>query len=157
MLAAAIKTVDPDALVTAGMWTADAHGRAPFNGLIPDGSAPRIPPRPSVLATPKSRLDFIDIHVYPWDGTATIRREAHEWDAVRRGHIPVIMGEFGVFKRNTIDEARTMLVEMLEQSTAMGYAGWLHWVWDMRSTPGQTWSAVEEGLARTLMHWQPAE
>jgi len=150
-IASGIKTIDPDALVTAGMWTADAHGRAPNNGLWPDDRDPRIPPRPSVLAGPGCRLDFIDVHVYPWDGTARIRRDAHERDAVMAGHIPAIVGEYGVFKDRQIGETRTMLREMVRQAYALGYIGDLHWVWDLTRVSGQTWSAVEEGLAPFLM------
>lgn len=150
-LASAIKAVDPQALVTAGMWTADAHGREPYNGLMPDDRDPRRPPRPSVLAGPGCRLDFLDVHIYPWDGTSTVRRDAHERDAVTASGTPAIVGEYGVFKRNTIEEARAMLREMLEQAYAMGYAGDLHWIWDLRHVPGQTWSAVEEGLGQYVM------
>jgi|GEM_PF-2235835 len=33
----------------------------------------------------------------------------------------------------------------------MGYRGALHWAWDLTMVEGQTWSAVEEGLAPFLM------
>ena len=152
-LASGIKEADPHALVTTGMWTADAHGRPPRNGLWPDDKDPRIPPRPSVLAGPDSRLDFIDVHIYPWDGTSKVLPEAHEWDAVLAGRIPAIVGEYGVFKNKSIDEARVMIREMLEQAYAMGYIGDLHWIWDLTGVPGQTWSAVEENLASYLMRF----
>ena len=153
-LADAIKEVDPDALVTAGMWTADAHGRPAFNGLPLDGRDPRIPPRPSVLGGPDSRLDFLDIHIYPWDGTSAVRPDAHE-----HGHvlIPVIVGEYGVFKNKSIEEARIMLHEILDQAWCLGYQGDIHWVWDLTRTPGQTWSAVEHNLAEHVMRWQPSQ
>ncbi|HDP35026.1 MAG TPA: hypothetical protein ENN29_07960 [Candidatus Hydrogenedentes bacterium] len=150
-LADAVKSVAPDALTTIGMWTSDAHARPPVNYLLPDARDPRRPPRPSVLAGADSKLDFLDIHIYPWDGTSQVRPEAHERDAVRRSNKPVIVGEYGVFKNKTIEEAKTMMREMVEQAYDMGYQGSLHWVWDLTEVEGQTWSAVEEGLAEYLM------
>ncbi len=154
-LTEAVKSVDPEALTTVGMWTADAHGRKPYNGLVPDDRDPRRPPRPSVLAGATSRLGFLDIHIYPWDGTSKVRPEAHESEAIRAGRIPAIAGEYGVFKKNTLDEARVMLREMLEQAYAMGYIGQIFWVWDLSMVKGQTWSAVEEGLAEYVMGLVP--
>jgi hypothetical protein len=147
-LADAINEIDPDAMVTVGMWTSDAHGRPPVNALIPDDRDPRIPPRPSVLGGPESRLDFIGVHIYPWDGTSKVRPETHERDKVV---LPAIVGEFGVFKNKPIDTARLMMREMHDQACELGYTGFLHWVWDLSMVEGQTWSAVEEGLAAYLM------
>ncbi|MCK5860934.1 MAG: DUF1080 domain-containing protein [Candidatus Hydrogenedentes bacterium] len=150
-LADAVKSVAPDALTTLGMWTSDAHGRVPVNYVLSDDRDPRHPPRPSVLACSESRLDFLDIHIYPWDGTSQIRPEAHEWNAVKYSGKPVLVGEYGVFKDKSIEEARIMMREMLAQVYNMGYQGSLHWIWDLTGVKGQTWSAVEEGLATYLM------
>ncbi len=150
-LADAVKSVAPDALTTIGIWTSDAHGRDPVNYLLPDDRDPRRPPRPSILAGPDSVLDFLDIHIYPWNGTSTVRPEAHEWKAVKESDKPALVGEYGVFKNKTVEEARVMLREMLEQAFDMGYQGALHWVWDLTEVAGQTWSAVEEDLAAYLM------
>ncbi len=152
LLAEGIKSLDPEALVSAGMWTSDAHARPPFNGLIPDDKDPRIPPRPSALCGPDSKLDFLDIHIYPWDRTAKVRPEAHEWDAVMASTLPAIVGEYGVFKHlDPPDKARDMLREMLEQAFDMGYIGALYWVWDLTEIEQQTWSAVEEGFGEFAM------
>ncbi len=144
----AIKGVDPEALVTAGMWTSDASGRTPVNGLMPDDKDPRVPPRPSALGGPNSLLDFIDVHIYPWDGTSKVRPDRHERELVSK---PAIVGEYGVFKDKTPDQARTMLREMLEQAYAIGYHGDLFWVWNLVGVPGQTWSAVEENFGEYVM------
>jgi hypothetical protein len=149
-LADAIRHVDPEALVTAGMWTSDAHSRPSVNGLLPDGRDPRIPPRPSVLGGPDSRLDFIDVHIYPWDGTPKVRPEAHEREAVTKA---ALVGEYGVFKDKPADQARTMMSEMLDQAYRVGYAGDLLWIWDLTGVPGQTWSAVEEDIGKHVMDW----
>lgn len=150
-----VKEADPEALVTAGLWTSDAHGRPPFNGLPHDGKDQRICPRPSVLASADSRLDFLDIHIYPWDGTSAVRPEAHENAAVAASGKAVLVGEIGVFKDKTPDQARQVLLEMIEQAYAMGYAGHLMWAWDLTMVPGQTWSAVEEGLGAYVMQLGP--
>lgn len=150
-LADAVKEVDPHTLTTVGMWTSDAHGRPPVNCLRADGKDPRVPPRPSVLAAPECRLDFLDIHIYPWDGTSRVNRDAHEADAVAAGGKPVLVGEYGVFKNKTAAEARIMMRDMVEQAVSLGYRGALHWAWDLTMVEGQTWSAVEEGLGAYLM------
>ncbi len=147
-LAAAIHEVDPDALVTAGMWTADAHGRPAAHGLLPDEKDPRIPPRPSVLADPGCGLDFLDIHVYPWDGTGRILREAHEWDSLRAAGAIVLMGEYGVFKDKDLEEAKTVLNDILANAFAADYRGALFWVWDL---PGRSWTAQDDRIAEYVM------
>lgn len=151
-LSAALKEADPYALATVGMWTADAHGRAPDNGLPHDGRDPRVPPRPSVLGGADSDLDFIGVHIYPWDRNATVRAKAHERAAVIAAGTPALVGEYGVFPhQHSIEEARAMLPEMLEQAYAMGYAGDLFWVWDLRHIEYQTYSAVEHGFGAFVM------
>jgi len=151
-LTAALKEADPDALATVGMWTADAHDRQPDNGLPIDGKDPRFPPRPSVLGGPDSDLDFLGVHIYPWDGTSRVSADHHERDVVIATGTPVLVGEYGVFRhRNTVDEARVMLREMLEQAYAMGYAGDLFWIWDLRHIEYQTYSAVEHDLGGFVM------
>lgn len=147
-LTSAIKAIDPEALVTAGMWTTDVCGRSPVNSVLPDDKDPRVPSRPSALGGPNSLLDFIDVHIYPWDGTSKVRPDMHERDLVKK---PAIVGEYGVFKDKTADQARTMFREMLEQAYAIGYRGDLFWVWNLVGVPGQTWSAVEEDLGACVM------
>lgn len=152
-LTAALKGADPGALATVGMWTADAHGRAPDNGLPLDGRDPRIPPRPSVLGGAESALDFISIHIYPWDRTSAVSAEHHEHAAVMAVGKPLLVGEYGVFPhQHSVDEARTILREMLEQAYAMGYAGDLFWIWDLRHIEYQTYSAVEHDFGRYVMN-----
>ncbi|MFO7776287.1 MAG: cellulase family glycosylhydrolase [Candidatus Hydrogenedentota bacterium] len=130
-LTRAIRKVDPGALVTTGMWTADAHGREPYNGLLDPEPDPRIPPRPSVLASGDCLLDFLDIHIYPWDDIPVVRPEAHEWDALRDAGIPVIVGEYGAFRRTEIREAAQWIRSLREQAYDMGYQGSLFWTWNL--------------------------
>ncbi|MCX8065605.1 MAG: cellulase family glycosylhydrolase [Candidatus Hydrogenedentes bacterium] len=150
-LAKAIKEIVPDSLVTVGMWTSDSAGRSPTAGLPHDGKDPRMPPRPSVLGGEECLLDFIDIHIYPWDGTSKVRAECHEHGLVKK---PVIVGEYGVFPPLSIEESKRMLIEMLTQAYMMGYIGDLFWVWDLRDVSGQTYSAVSEDLGKYVMSWK---
>ncbi len=151
-LATGIRALDPEALVTTGMWTSDAHNRPPFNGLMPDDSDPRIPPRPSAFLGSDAPLDFLDIHIYPWDRTPTVRPEAHEWEAIMAGTVPAIVGEYGVFKHlDPPEKAREMLREMLTQAAEMGYLGGLYWIWDLVEVEHQTWSAVQEDFGAYVM------
>ena len=149
-LTKAVKSVDPTALVTAGMWTSDAAGRKPFSGLLFDGKDIRFPPRPAILGGDESLLDFIDIHIYPWDNTSKVNPECHEHGLVKK---PVIVGEYGVFQNVSVGQAKTMLIEFLQQAYQMGYIGDLYWVWDLSAIPEQTYSAVGEGLAQHVMQW----
>ncbi len=149
-LTKSVKSIDPDVLVTVGMWTSDSAGRKPTNGLLFDGKDARFPPRPSVLGGSECLLDFIDIHIYPWDNTSKVNRECHEYGLVKK---PVIVGEYGVFQNVSIEQAKTMLIEFLQQAYELGYVGDLYWVWDLTAIPEQTYSAVTEGLANYVMHW----
>lgn len=147
----AIKEVDPKALVTVGMWTSDCAGRLPDAGIPHDNKDPRIPPRPSILGGKDSLLDFIDIHIYPWDGTSKVRPEYHEYGIVKK---PVIVGEYGVFPTVSIEEAKGMLINMLTQAYEIGYIGDIFWVWDLRNVPGQTYSAVSNDLGKEMLTWK---
>ncbi len=149
-LTKAVKSVDPHTLVTAGMWTSDSAGRKPISGLLPDGKDNRFPPRPSILGGDACLLDFIDIHIYPWDNTSRVNTECHEHGMVKK---PVIVGEYGVFQNVSVDQAKTMFVEFLHQAYMLGYIGDLYWVWDLTAIPEQTYSAVTEGIAEYVMHW----
>lgn len=132
-IAGAIKEIIPDALVTIGMWTSDAHKRPPVNGIkITEINDPRFPPRPSVLANSKSGIDFLDIHVYPWQNKFLINAEAHELDKLNRSGIPVLVGEYGVFTYQAKDAkaGAKKIVELRKKCYDAGYAGALLWVWN---------------------------
>lgn len=130
-LSGAVKEVDPDAMVTMGMWTSDAHARVPYNGLVEPEPDPRIPPRPSVLAKDADQLDFLDIHIYPWQNSSEVRPACHEWDEVMATGKPAIVGEYGGFKHDSLEVARQKSLEIREQAYAMGYQGSLFWVWNL--------------------------
>ena len=132
-IAAEIKKAQPDALVTIGMWTSDAHKRAPVNGIkTSEIKDPRFPPRPSVFAPANSGIDFLDIHVYPWQNKFTINPQAHELDKLNSAGIPVLVGEYGVFLYQAKDakDGAKKIVELRKKCYDVGYAGALLWVWN---------------------------
>ena len=132
-LAEAIHEVDPKGLVTIGMWTSDAHERKPINGIkISKNIDSRFPPRPSVFASSKSKIDFLDIHVYPWMNKFLINPDAHELKATTKFGLPVLVGEYGVFTHqatNNLDGAEKV-IQLRKKCYDVGYAGVLHWVWN---------------------------
>jgi len=149
-LSEAVKAVDPEALVTAGCWTADQSGRAAINGVEDDGKDTRVPPRPSVLGAKASGLDCVDIHVYPWGGKAEVDAQAHEAEQVKAEGAPVLVGEIGGGAKAEWPEAKAQLERLAEGSARLGYTGALFWVWDLRSAQARV-SAVEDDYARQIL------
>ncbi len=124
---------DPNGLVTIGMWTSDAHERQPINGIqVSKNPDARFPPRPSVFASPKSKIDFLDIHVYPWRNKLLINRDAHELDAIDKSGLPAFVGEYGVFIHQAKDnkDGAEKVLELRKNCYDEGYAGALLWVWN---------------------------
>jgi len=132
-LADVIHEEDPNGLVTIGMWTSDAHSRPPVNGIMDEKKVdPRFPPRPSIFALPESRIDFLDIHVYPWGNKFLINPEAHESEAINKSGLPVLVGEYGVFiyQAKNNKEGAKKIIELRKKCYDAGYAGTLLWVWN---------------------------
>lgn len=148
-LTESIKAVDPNTLVSVGMWTSDVvPGRQPINGLLDKGTDARFPPRPSVLANKNCKLDFLDIHMYPWNGKSDVNKAAHEWDALCKLGKPVLVGEYGAFTSTPVDQAKQQVLSIRRQAKEMGYAGFLYWDWNLRVTG--TYCAVDNGFADLL-------
>ena len=109
LCAEAIHRADPETLVSTGVFTFGAVKRGGPGTLSKDKTRDaRIPARP--LALLRSKLDYIDIHLYAWK-TASVGIREHlartlasvEWDKVRQKAQaigkPVLVGECGVFAR----------------------------------------------------------
>ena len=131
---AAVKSVDPDLMVTMGAFTNLAVGKT-FDGLSGVcGGAPcadkRYPVRVSAL-TRESALDFLDIHLYLMTGrTLQQSLSSMEWSQVTG---PVVNGEFGTERKwfgNDILRAKTALVDHQVATCSHGISGWLYWTWD---------------------------
>lgn len=152
----------PAALVTVGMFTFAAVGKAGPDGLMRCSASGdcRFPVRPAVLANGSS-LDFLDVHIYQKDGSAAALRanlRSEEWAAVlgAAASKPIVMGEFGCLGGLSGGGwyANASLcvppMRMLQRSScAERFVGWLFWTWDT-DTPSEQpewWSMEDEGGA----------
>lgn len=146
-----VKKIDPKALTTAGMWTADAFLRAPDGGVnLTEGvtADQRYCPRPSVISSPSCKLDCLDIHIYPWGDSPIVNKKGHEWDALCKNGKPVVVGEYGAFTHIPLEQAKQQVLTIRRQIKELGYTGGLFWTWNLTG-PG-CYSGVENGFAELL-------
>lgn len=153
----AIRAVDPDALVSVNLFTFAAVGRSGPGALRRDQSRDRrFPARP--LALVKSKIAYLDIHFYPFDDDNLDRDLASiEWpalrDAARARRLPLVMGEFGAFRRAfaTLPEAADGMRRHLRRVLELGFVGFLYWtydtdeqrqLWNLRSEDGALFRAM---------------
>jgi len=146
---AAVTAVDPQALVTAGMFTYYAVGHASPVPPGPTGGDPRFPPNPAHLSR-HTALSYLDIHVYPtgsgFDLDADLLSE--DFQNIDQRHVPVLMGEFGAFKRpysTTVAAADELRAVMLHSCRMYGFQGWLAWTWDTFEQDWMLWTLEDEG------------
>lgn len=135
-MTAAIKAIDPDAMVTIGMFTFDAVGKPGPAGLLPyDVADIRFPARPLSLML-YSDLSFVDVHLYPKnDADYSIdddlnTSEYPNWD---RTKMPVLLGEYGAHKQFWATEAAATAEMSNVLQTIVGqknFKGALFWTWD---------------------------
>ena len=143
-IAAAIRAEDPEALVTAGMFTYYAVGHlSSADAPGPTKGDPRFPPDPAHLSR-HSTLDYIDIHVYPAGKSfnLTLDLASENLDQIDRSRVPIMMGEFGTFKKNfpTVEEAAAEMQSlMLRTCKDYGFQGWLAWTWDTFEQEWMLW------------------
>jgi hypothetical protein len=135
---AAIREVDPTALVTMGF-------------LWPQGPNPARLGDPRVIRTgpvlSSSSLDFVDLHLYP-DLELTFPEYTENFQLRPVTAKPVVMGEYGAFKpaSPSVGKAASRLVEWQRESCAYGFDGWFFSTWDTAERrPGdpELWSAVD--------------
>ena len=129
---AAIKKVDPTALVTMGF----------FSPQPP--SDPRIVRTAPLLAS--SALDFYDFHYYP-GGNTTLARAVEDFGMGGYARKPIVLGEYGAFKSAypSAAEGAAALVDLQVESCRHGFDGWLYWLWDVRNP--ELWVGTEAGGA----------
>ncbi|MCX6817584.1 MAG: cellulase family glycosylhydrolase, partial [Candidatus Aenigmarchaeota archaeon] len=135
----AIRPVDPQTLITVGV-------------CCPGTQFARL------LAVDKSKVDYLDIHLYPGDGgdgSTSLERlnrflaaaEIEKRDKSR----PIIAGEFGVTYQTypTSTEATAAAVEMQTVTCSKGFSGWMLWTWDTFSNeqPTPNTSSFRSALA----------
>ena len=144
----AIRAVDPKGLVTMGMFTYRAVGKAGPNALAvacdptcAPGIDYRYPARPWSLSH-YSKLSFLDIHTYPIDRPGDpydLDRDlqSSEWNKVVG---TTITGEFGAFKsqyKNDVVAAAYAMETLQVRGCQLGVAGWLYWTFDTTETAEQ--------------------
>ncbi len=129
---AAIKRVDPTALVTMGF----------FPPQPPDD--PRIVRTAPLLAA--SPLDFFDFHYYP-GGITTLAEAVAGFGMAGYERKPIVLGEYGAFKfaYPSAAEGAAALVDLQVESCRFGFDGWLYWFWT-ESDP-ELWVGPEAGGA----------
>jgi len=145
-----VKTVDPDALVSTGLFTNRAVGRSGFGQPSSIGD-PRFPLNPSTLLD--TDLDFLDLHLYP-SPSFTLQQDLDsiDWDQVKAKADqlgkPIMMGEYGSFKSQhpTINDAINTIDAHLDAVEAEGFEGSLLWTYDTDEQPS-IWNAQESGGA----------
>lgn len=140
-MVAAIKAVDPTALVTMGFFPS-AEGPV---ATAPD--ARLVDPRPLI----DSSLDFLDFHAYPGVGL--------DWDEAWANSLlagvaakPVILGEFGAFRGaypDPVDAVATM-VDYQARACTDGLDGFLYWTWSGNGIYTETWGGDEAQIAEHL-------
>ena len=143
----AIHAVDPEASVSASVFTFHAVGRqGPGTWSKDQTNDMRIPSRP--LALLESRLDFVDIHIYAGqsESESIAQHLKSDLDSVEISHLtrearrlgkPILVGESGVAARHmrrgpdwqTIphETGVNLLREFRQALSPFSFAGVLHW------------------------------
>lgn len=141
----AVKSVDPRALVTMGMFTFGAVHRPGPQGM-PDYCQSncqgeyRYPVRPRSLSD-SSRLDFLDIHIYPSHkpGVNDPYTLARNLQTIEWQHVSgvAVIGEYGAHKPfygNNITAAAYGMRDMQVETCRAGFSGWLFWTHNTTET-----------------------
>ncbi|MBB5788380.1 hypothetical protein [Jiangella mangrovi] len=140
-LVAAVHEVDPDLMVTTGMFTylavnktIDGFGvrcdRTVAGNSCKDAWHYWYPPRPAALSA-RSDLSFLELHLYPEPGKTLDQNLASvEWPSVTG---PVVVGEYGTRRSYHGGDVRAAAVAMRDLQVATcraGFGGWFYWTWD---------------------------
>lgn len=145
------KSAEPRLMVTIGMFTYQAVGKAGPNGFQqfcsrePGGGVPcrenvdyRYPFRLSSLAQ-WANLPFLDLHLYPVPAQFSLddNLRSSEWAQVTG---PVIVGEYGAFREafgNDVVRAAYGMRDLQVDTCRRGFDGWLFWTYDTEESADQ--------------------
>ena len=166
-LVAAIRSVDPEAMVAYSVFTYAAAGRTGQGKLRTEKSPDmRCPLRPLALA--KSDLSYVDIHFYgPTQEALDRDLRSVEWDELksvcRAKGKPILAGEYGVFSGMASDEAGVAYLAawLLQNLLSKGIKGGIYWTYDCHEQSG-VWNSKQfdgaafKGLAELNKSIQPA-
>lgn len=132
-LRAAIRALDPTALVTVGFF----HPQEPNPSRI--GDTRLAVTRPAIW---QSQADFIDLHPYP-GVELTLAEYVENYGLDNYQAKPVVMGEFGAFTNSYGSEAAAAqaLQNWQIESCGYGFDGWLLWTWDTYEQP-EIWNGL---------------
>jgi hypothetical protein len=134
---AAIRRVDPTALVTASFFEPEAPNPTRAGDT-------RILRTRGVIE--RSKLDFVDLHAYP--GGLVLQKVMENFGVDGPTRKVVVIGETGAFKHvfATPADAAPELAAWQALSCTYGVDGWLVWTWDS-DEQAELWNARSEGGA----------
>ncbi len=143
----AVRTVDPDAMVSVNVFTFKAVGRTGPGHACEDSTGDkRHPARP--LAVAQSKASYLDIHFYV-GSMADLDKDliSIEWpqvsDACKKKGLPVIMGEFGAIKPlvPAFEPAPKLMADQARRMLELGFQGFLYWTYDNDEQNDILWHA----------------
>jgi len=144
-----VRSIDPDAMVSASVFTYQIAGKEGPNGLFSHSYGDhRYPASPQAIMA--SKLSFVDIHTYDtimqpnYDLESSLNSSG--FDKLDKTVKPFLMGEYGTFKDKytDIEDAKAAMIKHLEDMERLGFAGHLFWTWDTHSQK-RIWDLTEEG------------
>lgn len=144
------ESAEPKLMVTVGMFTYQAVGKAGPNGFQQfcsreAGGVPcqdtvdyRYPFRLLSLAQ-WANLPFLDLHIYPFPSQFSLddNLQSSEWAQVTG---PVIVGEYGAFRdafANDVVQAAYGMRDLQVDTCLRGFDGWLFWTYDTEESADQ--------------------
>lgn len=130
-----IHAIDPTALVSTGFFWPQEPNPARI------GDPRYINTGPAIW---QSKLDFIDLHVYP-GSELSMPQYAENFGIDGMQTKPLLMGEFGLATAGTssVGQAAATLMNWQVQSCDYGFDGWLLWSWDIHEN-NDFYSAVSD-------------
>jgi Cellulase (glycosyl hydrolase family 5)/F5/8 type C domain len=126
-LRAAIRDVDPTALVTVGFFAPQKPNKTRV------GDSRLISTYPAIW---QSHADFIDLHPYP-GFDLNLKQYVENFQINGMQEKPIIMGEFGANANvyPSIEKAARALMAWQADSCQYGFDGWILWTWDDDEEP----------------------
>jgi len=143
-----IRSVDPDAMVSASVFCYQLVGKDGANGLRGLSADHRYPA--SLEPIVASKLSFVDIHTYDttmqpnYDLESSLNSSG--FAEIDKTIKPFLMGEYGTFKDKytDVEDAKAAMITHQQEMERLGFAGHLFWTWDTHSQK-RIWDLTEEG------------
>jgi len=144
--AAAIRAVDPKAMVSVNVFTYQAVGRKNLMAVRPEQGAEwdkkqRIPVNLKALAG--SSLDYLDVHIYLHRiSESSVAEKLEETlgsidfsglsNVAGQAGKPLIVGEYAAFKdpKRSLDQQAEDVTEQMDLCRNRGFQGFMYWTYD---------------------------